>query len=546
MLLDHIYNQKKHSDGAALMARLTPFWILLSSMLLVACGGGGGSVVPAASTDTTDTTDTTDGGSTETDTGVTYFPLQFYLNGDEYVEESGVFEGLYFLPLIHGYIIAPVDSTNLEKLDNPSVDDYSITINDQAIDPVEQGLVMQKIIDLPVVLNTAIVIDTSGSTQAIDKAALITAIKSFISTAQASSDSVIANQKYTLWAFGSSVEALVPTLTADASILNTALDSLQANWSGSRGDATALYESIVRAVGYYKGVGPVDLGTEVDLKTDGIDDLNDGYFNDGAYSRIDGVKLSNVVLFTAGNNSVNLFSAQSAKEALEWQSLITYVEQAATETTDSTTDTTATDTTAVDGSETTLVGKPLLYVSVGTGGVDASVEALASKVIDTASNNTFNVAAELIAAQQSAISVRIRPDNQYLVRYEILERDGKHVHVFSSESASYSYKLTTELDLATNDLSGLAEASPAVEITGPSNSYLAAGQVSVTSVKSLYPATRWTEIPYSTGNYSWTVGGVSRSANTDGSISITSADVGKTVVLTNTSLSITGTVTVLD
>lgn len=531
------------------MARLTPFWILLSSMLLVACGGGSGSVVPSADTDDSTGETPTDGGSNETQAGVTYFPLQFYLSGDAYVEEGDVYDGIWFSPLIHGYIIAPVDDIDLEALASPAIDDYTLTINDQPIDRVEQGLIMQKIIDLPVTLNTAIIIDTSGSTQAVDKAALIASVKDFVATAQADSDTVIAQQQFTLWAFGSSVEPLISTFTTDAAAIDSALDALVADWSGSRGNGSALYESIVYAIGSYVGNGAAELANEVNLETDGVDDLDDGYSFDVDYKRIDGVVLSNVVVFTTGQNSVNRFSVESAQEALEWQSLIAYVELAETEeatdttdTTESTTDTT--DSADIVAAETTLVGKPLIYVSLGTDGADSLLSGLSAKVIDTNSNTAFDVADELVLAQKNAITVRMRPSNQYLVRYQVLDRDGKHTHVFSSSSSRYSYALTTDLDLASTDLTALPEASAEVEITGPNNGYLAGAQVSATSVKNLYPATRWTTVSYSNTNYSWTVGGINRSANADGSISITAADAGQTVELTNTSLSISSTVTV--
>src|SRR5690606_3655614 len=101
-------------------------------------------------------------------------------------------------------------------------------------------------------MDTAIIIDTSGSTQAVDKAALVAEVKAYIQTAKASSNTTIANQRFTLWAFGTSVEPLVGSFTSDANILNTALDNLITNWN-TRGVGSAIYEAIVRGIGTYVG-----------------------------------------------------------------------------------------------------------------------------------------------------------------------------------------------------------------------------------------------------------------------------------------------------
>jgi len=89
---------------------------------------------------------------------------------------------------------------------------------------------------------------------------------------------------------------------------------------------------------------------------------------------------------------------------------------------------------------------------------------------------------------------------------------------------------------------GYGQAQPVVEITGPKNSYLPEGNVSLENVSTLYPATRWSVATYEAADYSWTVGGSPRNANADGSITISSGDIGQAVVLTNDSLS-SGTTT---
>ena len=520
------------------MFRPTALLTFLLASLLTACGGdSNGSVVGSADSSNTDSTDS----DSETATSlITYFPLQVYEQGSDYVAED-LFQGIWFEPLIHGYMIAPVDAETLEAATSPSIDEFRVTIDDADVDPQEQGLIMQKVIGLQVSLDTAIIIDTSSSMQSVDKAAFIQEVKDFISQAQASSDPVIRDQRFTLWAFGTDVEALVSDFTTDASVLNSALTDIESNWD-SRGSYSAIYQSIVRSVGSYVGSGSSDLSSVIDMSLDGDNDLVDGYRYNASYSYgltlLEGINLSNVIIFTAGNNSVNYFDVDTAKSALYWQSFLVYNEEAAEEvTSDETTDTTA-DTVTQDGM--TLLGKPLLYVSVGDS-VDTNLSALSAVTIEANSPTDFsNVAEQLITAQKSATELRTRPENQYLVRYSVPERDGKHTLVFASDTANYNYTLTTELDLSTAAPWPEAQVSPAVEITGPDNSYLAANTVSLSEVTKLYPATRWTTTDY-TGAYEWKVNGVTVSPATDGSITLTSADVG-TVTLTNTNLS-SGTVT---
>ena len=188
----------------------------------------------------------------------TYIPLQFYLSGEGYVEDGDVFAGIGFSPLVQGYVISPVSGADLSPLEAPDVSDYKITINDENVGGDEQGLIMQKIIGLPINLHTAIVIDTSSSNSkasGVDIEALILEVKNFVAEAQSSPDMTIANQQFTLWAYasaGSGVQALVPNFTTSAVIMDNALDSLLVGdvWE-ERGADSATYEAIVKAVGIY-------------------------------------------------------------------------------------------------------------------------------------------------------------------------------------------------------------------------------------------------------------------------------------------------------
>lgn len=513
---------------------------ILFSVLLAACGGSSDdSVIP----DTGGNDGGSDGGG---DTpanlsSVTYFPLQFLMSGSEYTDLDGYFSSVNTNPLIKGYIVAPVDSTTLEPLASPKISDYILTVNGEDVDAAEQGLMMQKIIGLPVSLRTALLVDTSGSitSQGIDKTAYINAVKNYIASAQSSTDPVIRDQQFTLWAYanaGSGVEPLVGTFTANATTLNNALDGLlAANAWDDRGTFTATYEAIVKAIGWYTGSGSGGASVALDMKNDTWDDLYDRYTFNADDTQITGVNVSSVVLFTAGPNTTQqTFWKEDALAALQWQSMLTYAEQAETENTDTQVED---DVTVVD-SETALVPKPLIYVSLGTNGPDDNIAELAAAVIDTNSNSTFSVSSQVIAAQQNAVGIRIRPDNQYFVRYALSERDGKHEIIFSSKSGGYNYSLKADLDLSDGSFLAIPQASPTAEITGPSNAYLPEGDISLSNLTRLYPATRWSPETFSASDYSWTIDGVTQMKNSDGSIDIDSDDIGKDVILTNHTLGV--------
>ncbi len=523
------------------MSKPNLLWIALISATLAACGGGGDPVVASSDTeeDTTDSTDTDD--TATTTAGSSYFPLQFLMSGSEYTDFDGYFSSVVTYPLIGGYVIAPVDGATLSPLETPKISDYTLTVNGEAVDPDEHGLMMQKIIGLPVSLKTALLVDTSGSitSQGIDKSSYINAVKTYISSAQSSSDPVIRDQEFTLWAYanaGDGVEPLVGTFTSDASTLNTALDGLlAANAWDDRGNYTATYEAIVKAVGTYNGSGSGNASVAVDLSSDAYDDLDDDYTYNAGFTQMTGLNVSSLVLFTAGpNTSQQTFWKEDALAALQWQSLLTYVEQADSENTD----TQVEDDGAAGSSEMALVPKPLIYVSLGTGGADENISDLAATVIDTNSTNTFNVASQVIAAQQNAVSVRVRAGNQYLVRFAMSERDGKHEVVFSSDSGGYDYALTANWDLSDGSFLLVPQVSATAEITGPSNAYLPEGNISLSNLTRLYPATRWSAETFTASDYSWTVNGVTQTKNSDGSIDIDSGDIGHDVILTNDTLGV--------
>tara|TARA_Y100000296_G_scaffold59071_1_gene68128 strand:- start:540 stop:2246 length:1707 start_codon:yes stop_codon:yes gene_type:complete len=525
--------------------------------ILAACGGGD-PLLPDA--DESDVVDEEGGAGTEGETAEntsSYYPLQFYLDGEGYTDESGVFGGVWFSPLVHGYIISPVHAETLAPLENPDINNFVVTVDGESVSAAEQGLMMQKIIGMPVNLRTAIVIDTSASNSeaaGVSVTALVNEVKDYIAAAQASSNPIIAEQQFTLVAYadaGDGVEALVPDLTSDSATLYAALDALPATWN-DRGSSTATYEAIVRSVGRYVGTGSGGVSSDIDLFSDDLDDLTESYVYDGSFwtndaFQLTGVNVSSIVLVSAGGNTnTQAFFKEDALTALNWQSLLQFVEEDNSDASDedqseseSEEDQTDTESSGDEISDTKSIGKPLIYVSVADSEVDPSVGVgeLAAEIINTNSLTSFSFAPQVIAAQERTLSERLKLDNQYLVRYVVFERDGSHEAIFKSESNGYNYTLTTDIDMSDGSFLTLPQGEAAVEIAGPKNVYLPSGSVSLTNVTNLHPATRWTVASYEPADYSWTVDGQVRSKNADGSITITTDDIGSVVVLTNNSLS---------
>src|SRR5690606_1612289 len=221
---------------------------ILFSVLLAACGGSSDSVIP----ETGGNDDGTGGGVDAPLSANTFYPMNFYMQGgEEYDVEDGLFKGLEFYPRIQAHLIAPVNGRTLAAVTNPSLSDYQLTIAGQPVNGEHQPR-LQKVLGLPVKLRTALVVDTSASMNAVDKAALVAEIKNYIAAVKASTNPTIRDQKFTLWVFASEVVPLVANFTDDATELETALDAI--NWIG-QGDFSAVYQAIVAAVGSYAGDG---------------------------------------------------------------------------------------------------------------------------------------------------------------------------------------------------------------------------------------------------------------------------------------------------
>ncbi|WP_430460398.1 hypothetical protein ACQUQU_14395 [Thalassolituus sp. LLYu03] len=518
------------------MLRKFSFLLCIFSLL----AGCGGSEMVYDESDSEDS-DSSDDSSSETSSTVSFYPLAFYEAGTDYGVETDAFRLHSSEPFISNYVITPVDAESLSAVDTAAVSDFSMTVDGLAVDSDESFPVLQKILGIDIQLTTAIVIDTSASMDAVDQAALITGVKDFIAAARASSNNVIATQNFTLWAFAAedeyagctgttSAENIVNlhSITDDDDALASALDTLQSNWAAhAYGRTSALYDAVIKAVGSFIGAGTYEACSSMEyaFNADGDNDLVDR-------TTLDQIRLSDVVVISAGSRTVGDFDAEAVSTALNWQSLSVFD-------------------TSSDDYSLTESGKPLFYVTMGD--ADDGLSDLADTVISVGSatsSGAYSFASSLVAAQVAAVSERVHDGEQYVYRYAFLPRNGVHETVLSATTDYYSMSLTGEVDLSDGSAAGVGtpeeELSSLVEITGAANEYLANGQISLADLTQLYPATRWTTSTYSASDYSWTVGGSTRSADSSGAITLTSADVGKTVILTNTARGETASILVAE
>lgn len=502
--------------------------IAIALASLAACGGGDGSLPSKDSS--TDTGSDSEGAITPTkETGVSYYPLQMLHSYEEYGFNTPAFLFNISTGVVFEYLINPVNSTSLAPISTAVASDFKITEDSFEVESTEAFPMLQRIVGTPVTLKTAIVVDTSGSMDAVSKSTLIAAIKTYIAAAKASSDTAIKNQQFTIWAFGQNVAELTSGFTTNSTTLNTALDTLETNWgSHTYGRSSSLFKSIVQSVGYFAGTAANDV--VYDFSLDGSNDLIESVNKDA-------VVLGSVVLFSAGSNGNGDFDAEDMTNALTWQAMVVYDTSASGKA--------VADTSSATPDGTKLLGKALYYVQMGAT-TDDTVKAAAETVINVGSTAPYNFSSALVSAQIAGIDKRINRNNQYLLRYASAPREGKHLMTLETQTKGYSYALTTEIEYLSYVNSGhpADELSSLVEITGPNGEYLSANTVSVANITKLKPATRWVNTTYAASEYSWTVGGTGRTAGSDGSITISAADAGQSVVLTNTTRGESATVSV--
>lgn len=520
--------------------------LTITAFLLTACGGSSGKPLFGGGDDS----DNAGGGMAAALSTNTFYPLNLYYSGEGYVEDGDAMDFFTFDPSTQAYLISPVDARTLESAKNPKLSDYVLNINGEETPEMDEYLpVFQKVEGLPVQLHTALIIDASASSRAIEKTALINEVKKFVADAKASSNPVISEQLFSLWVFGGRVEPLLTEFTNDKTEIDAALDGI--NFYDYESNS-AVYQSIVAAVGYYEGPGSNELTQELnykflDPKTQNTPSqvmLLDGYERNG--QELVKLNLSNVILFASGGNSSAYFNKEAALTALNWQSFLVFDKEAEvgngfgdfdpndTESSNDPSEPSGFE--ALDGMK--HAGKPLYYVSLGENKVSDKIKSLAKLTIDTNSENSFSFSKQLIDKQSIDVAERSRLNNMYMLRFPIFERDGKTSSSLLSRTNYRDYFLSFELEFGSDQTGIIPEPTPLLEITGPSNEFLAGGKVSASKYSKLYPAVRWDsyQLNQNIAAFDWTVDGVSRTADTDGSISITAADVGKTVVLSNGAL----------
>lgn len=490
---------------------------MVQSLLLVGCSGSGDSSFNLAGNDDSSTEDTSSNSddsddsdsSSDTEAGTSVFSfnsLAVYEATKEFsgADVDGVIQSEWAYPYIKVNMINPIIASSLASTTLAAADDFITTVDDIEIDASESFPVLQKIIGTPVSLKTALVFDVSGSVSQVDFAALIAEAKTYITAAQASSDSLIANQQYVIWAFGKVIGELTSGFTSDAAEINTALDLVVtrrndtvAGNANSLGTQSNLHKAIVESIGRYKD----DDYDFRDISTVEVDnnDLVD-------FSQSNGIGLSQMVLFSSGSDTFLEMSQSLMVAAIKSQGFQKFV-----------------------STEQIYTNKPVFYYVIGGTTQGASYSALSLEAESTnfltLDGGEYDFSDGLIQNQINAVSARIDLDNQYAYRSVFLPRVGDHEMVFKSNSAVNESSITTPfendvliLDLNTGTPSEELESmvpdgfggvafNGLVEITGPNGEYLSNYAASLAEVSTFLPATRWVSDEYDAGDYAWSFPG---------------------------------------
>jgi hypothetical protein len=492
--------------------------ISLFTFTIAACGGGGSPIDGSAPVSDREA-GTGDGTGTGTVTSVsgrnvTFLPIAILETSSDYsgFSESNVFVTESEFPFIKKKMISIFDSATLEEVSG-TIDDFVITENDKVISFNESFPILQTIGSIPTYLHTAIVIDASNSVAAsVGYDSIIVETKAMITAMKASSDSVISNQRFSIWAFGSEVVELTDGFTADSTLLNSALDSIKTE---SFGIASNLNRAIVEAVGNYDGPG----GTGSSLEFSFRDVVG---FNNDLIEEIttDRIQLSSLILIASGTDNLDVFSAEQVKVALESQSQVIFDQEAGS-------------------SDTKNFGKPFITVLVDNkDGIDAVITDNASEIINLKNETgVLSYAAKVTNFQTALIKQRKREGNRNVLRYASPKRQGSHTAVVSTSAKNFTYSLTNSFEFK-NDESAIEMPSALVEIAGGNNQYLQ-NVININNTNTFYPATRWTTETYSASDYVWELDDiVLLSDAATGAVVINSASIGSSATLSLTNSAI--------
>ena len=509
-------------------------FILFGLSLLVGCSGE----PPAA----TDSEAGEDDSALESVSGrnVTFLPLSILETSQEYsgLSEDNLYVTERYFPFIHGVMLAMFDSKTLQP-ESGTIDDFIITEDTQAIDPLESFPILQRVGPIPTYLHTAIVIDTSGSvrdTVGLNK--IVSEAKALIDLLQASSDPLIANQRFTVWAFAQQVRELTSGFSSDKAVLDAALDRVLTE---NLGRTSNLNQAIVESIGRYEGSGGAGSSSQNFIFRDQPGENND--LIEGVSTKR--IQLSSLILVSSGSDNLHVFDDEQVKVAMESQSQVVFtanVDETATETDPESETVTETETV------TKNFGKPFIAVLVGNDPMTASsITDNASNVINLKGQTGDSIifAAGVAGFQASLIELRKRQDERYLLRYASPLRQGSHERDITTGAVDASYSLTAPIEIEGVQTWGmpsevyLENVITSVEITAENDRYLQSF-VNINDTNVFYPATRWTNSVYVNTDYSWTLDGNAMSYNVDtGAVTIIPADITgiSTLSLTNIALS---------
>lgn len=435
--------------------------------------------------------------------------------------QDGVYQGSSSYPSIKQFLIKPIVASTQLPTSRATVNDYIVTVDGVKIDAKESFPKLQKVIGAPIRLRTALVFDVSSSVNQADIEELIAEAKRYVESAQASSNEVIANQEFVVWAFGREVEELTSGFTSNITTINNRLDRVVDRFnSGVLGPASSLHRAVLEAVGRY---------------TSGSISFRGG--NNDLYDTTTGanIELSQMALFSAGPDTYLEFEQSLMIDAIHSQGFSLGEDS--------------------EG-ETQFLYKPVFYHVVGGSVEGEAYDALSAEAESvsylTLKSGEYSFGDKLIENQIRAIDARVDSNNQYLFRFDFLPRVGDHEIVFKSNTNSHNSSLTTDI-LAANLVPivnlGIAgeELSTLVEITGPNGEYLVNNTASFAQIKTFGFSTTWINQSFDQSDYTWQIvsGQGDGRTNSNGTFTVTEKTSSTLVLrLTNNEMASKNTTTI--
>lgn len=504
-------------------------FIVAQSLWLISCSsdnsdfnlsGGDGNLNGGGTTSDSSNSSETSQETQENTSAFSYYPLSVYETSKEFsgAPSDGLYQAESAYPFIQVNLINPISASTLTSTNLATVSDYIFTVDDIEADPTESFPILQKVIGSPVWLQTALVFDVSGSVSNVDFTALITEAKAYITAAKASSNKLIAEQKYVVWVFGKSITELTNGFTSDIGQINNALDQvITLRNDASLGSQSNLHKAVVESIGRYK-----DATYDFRDSSTAANDNND--LIDFAFSN--GILLSQMALFSSGPDTFLEMNQSLMIKAIKSQGFSRF-----------------------EGTQKVFTNKPIFYYVTGGSNQGSSYSALSEEAEKTTfltlNNGAYSFSDSLIENQLDAVETRIDLNNQYIYRTAFLPRVGDHTLVFKSKSSKYESTLTSSFKAA--DLTayantgtpsevlssmgdynlepgGIISANGLIEITGPNGEYLSGFSASLAEVSTFLPATRWVNDEYDTDDYAWSFpdGDGTGTVNVNGSYTVNS------------------------